>query len=92
MNDNTSNNFFKIIDERIERYMKTHSSNIVYKYAAIVTGFEDGKVKVKIPCYEMCEFRFLNKSGVQLAVNDSVFIETVGNNLTNGFISEKFGK
>lgn len=92
MKDRLSNDFLKLIDERIAAYIKNNNSNIVYKYPAVVTGFDGDKVTVKIPGHDDCEFRFLNKSNVVLNKNDSVFVEAVGANLTNGFISEKFGK
>lgn len=82
----------KLIDERIAKYMQANNKHIVYKYAAIITGFNSKtqKYTVKLPCYNT-EFLLLNKSNSTLSIGDSVFIEAIGNNFTNAYISEKFG-
>lgn len=88
---NESEALLRLIQQEVRRCL-TNEKHLVRKYPAIVTGImPDGKIQVNL--YEdETPYLFFNKSGVSLVKGDSVFVEAVGNSLTNGFISEKFGK
>lgn len=86
-----SETLLRLIQQEVRRCI-SNERNIVRKYPAVVTDvLSDGRIEVEL--YEgETPYLFLNKTGVSLVKGDSVFVEAVGNNLTNGFISEKFGK
>lgn len=78
-----------IINECIEKVLQ--KSNIPTKTmgnVTYVTG-DNSKATVKIGGFDTT-FELINKSGEYLSVGDSVFVESIGGNLTNGFISERF--
>ncbi len=84
-----SKDLIDLIDSRIIK-MLPQKNNVVYKYAAKITSvYNNSQAKARIAGYDS-EYTLLNKSGETLKVGDSVFIEAIGNNITGGFISERF--
>lgn len=80
----------KVIDECVNK--KINKSSIPNKIIGVVesVGNRSKNAKVNISGFDT-SFTLVNKSGESLSVGDNVFIESIGSNLTNGFISEKFG-
>lgn len=80
-----------VINECIEKALQ--KSNIPTKTMGTVTDVtkDNTAAQVKIGGFDT-SFNLINKSGESLAEGDNVFVESIGGNLTNGFISEKFGK
>ena len=79
-----------VINECVEKALQ--KSNIPTKTMGTVTSVTEDNTKatVKIGGFDSV-FELINKSGEVLSEGDSVFVESIGGNLTNGFISERFG-
>ena len=86
---NESKELLKIIQTEVQRAM-SKMPHVVYKYPAKVTAVSGSRITVVISGYDT-SYTFLNKTNVSLSVGNYVFVEAVSNDLTNGFISEKFG-
>lgn len=88
---NESDELINIIDSRINTLLSKYK--ISFKYPAIVKDVSNsnGKIGVELAGDDKTLY-FLNKSGSTLAVDDSVYVEAIGGDLTNGVISLKFGK
>lgn len=86
-----SEKLIKIIDERIEK--KLSKSNFITKFTGIVTEVsgDNRNLKVKLAGTDTI-FSFLNKTGEKVSVGEGVKIESIGGNLSAGFVSERFGK
>lgn len=80
-----------IIDDRCRKALK--EANIPSKIVGTVVKVDskNKKIDVKIAGYDTV-FTLLNKSGEILSEGDNVFVESVKDNLTNGYISERFGE
>lgn len=80
-----------IIDDRCKKALK--EANIPSKIVGTVVKVDskNKKIDVKIAGYDTV-FTLLNKSGEILSEGDNVFVESVKDNLTNGYISERFGE
>lgn len=84
-----SNELIAIIDDRINKILS--SKKISMNYPAQVIGVPDStKAIVKIAGYDT-EFTFLNKCNQELAIGDSVYVQAIGGDLSNGVIAFKFG-
>lgn len=79
-----------IIDQRCKKVLK--KSNIVSKMAGRVVEVSPDNTKASVKFADDNNvFGLLNKTGEKLSVGDNVFVESIKDDLTNGFISEKFG-
>lgn len=80
-----------IIDDRCRKALK--EANIPSKIVGTVVKVDskNKKIDVKIAGYDTV-FTLLNKSGEILSEGDNVFVESIKDNLTNGYISERFGE
>lgn len=80
-----------IIDDRCKKALK--EANIPSKIVGTVVKVDskNKKIDVKIAGYDTV-FTLLNKSGEILSEGDNVFVESIKDNLTNGYISERFGE
>lgn len=89
MMDN-SDILINVINECVEKALQ--KSNILTKtMGTVISLTEDNtRAKVKVGGFDT-SFELLNKTGEILSIDDKVFIESINGNLTNGFISEKFG-
>lgn len=88
---NESNEFINIIDSRVTKLLSKYK--ISFKYPAIVKdiGNISGKIGVELAGDDKILY-FLNKSNSTLSVGDSVYVEAIGGDLTNGIIALKYGK
>lgn len=88
---NESNEFINIIDSRVNKIISDHK--ISFKYPAIVKDISNlsGKIGVQFPGDDKILY-FFNKSNSSLSVGDSVYVEAIGGDLTNGVITLKYGK
>lgn len=84
-----SEELIKIIDSRIKKYFQMYS--ISSKIPGEVISISGNSANVKIAGYDT-NMNFINKSGESLSPGDSVYIEAIGGNLTNGVIQYKFGE
>lgn len=80
-----------VINECVEKALQ--KSNIPTKtMGTVISLTEDNtRAKVKVGGFDT-SFELLNKTGEILSIDDKVFIESINGNLTNGFISERFGE
>lgn len=79
-----------IIDQRCKKVLK--KSNIVSKMAGRVVEVSPDNTKASVKFADDNNvFGLLNKTGEKLSVGDNVFVESIKDDLTNGFISERFG-
>lgn len=84
-----SDEIISIIDSRIEKFFQ--AKNISSKFSGKVISVDGNFATVRITGNEV-DMKFLNKSGETLSAGDSVYIEAIGGNLTNGIIQYKFGE
>jgi hypothetical protein len=80
----------KVIDDRCRKIL--NKSNVSTKIAAKVLEVTANNDKAIISISgDNNKFKLLNKTGEILKTGDNVFVENINGDLTNGFISEKFG-
>lgn len=84
-----SDEIISIIDRRIEKFFQMY--NISSKFSGKVISVDGNFATVHVTGNNV-DMKFLNKSGSVLSPGDSVYIEAIGGNLTNGIIQYKFGE
>lgn len=86
-------NLVKLIDKRIQKYFQEHPVNRYYP-AKVVEVLENGKrAKVRLASGDKgVPMEFYNKTNETLLAGDSVFVDAIGGNLTNGVIAYRFGE
>lgn len=78
----------QLIDKRIQKYLST--INIVTQYAGVITAkLGENYYKVRLAGSEN-SFTFGNKTNQDLNIGDSVYIQTIGNDLNTGIIIAAF--
>lgn len=79
-----------IIDQRCKKILK--QSNVISKIVGKIVEVSPDNTKASVKfAGDNNVFGLLNKTGEKLNIGDNVFVESIKDNLTNGFISEKFG-
>ena len=87
---NNSDILIDIINDCVNKQIK--KSNIPTKIIGRVMSVSDNGEEANVSIAgDDTIVTLLNKTGEVLKVGDNVFIESVNGNLTNGFISERFG-
>lgn len=87
-NNQITETMIQLIDKRVQKYIST--MNVVTQYAGVVTGkLGENSYKVRLAGSEN-NFTFGNKTNQDLNIGDSVYIQTIGNDLNTGIIIASF--
>ena len=85
---NTANTMVNIIDKRISKNLKNY--NIITQYTGVVTAsIGQNNYQVRLGGSNI-NFSFPNKTNQKLNTGDSVYIQTIGNDLNTGIITAVF--
>lgn len=87
-NNQITETMIQLIDKRVQKYIST--MNVVTQYAGVVTEkLGENSYKVRLAGSEN-NFTFGNKTNQDLNIGDSVYIQTIGNDLNTGIIIASF--